>query len=221
MTVRDLITEGLLPVGKADTVGDALSLLAYGELTQLPVVNEERHLVGMVRLATLLGEGDLSKPVGDLPFDAPFSVSEDAHLYDAIELLSEQNVDLLPVISEDGSYVGSVGLSDVLKPVARLLKVADPGSILEVELPAHDFALRHLVHAVEEGGVRILSLTTRSTVDDLSTVTVILKLALEDTSRVRAVIEHLGYRVSHQTGRATPDEELLHRVAEFMHYLEV
>jgi len=49
----------------------------------------------------------------------------------------------------------------------------------------------------------------------------VVKVSIVDTSRIRAVLEHLGYRVHRSTGRKIPDDELKHRVAEFMHYLDV
>ena len=48
-----------------------------------------------------------------------------------------------------------------------------------------------------------------------------MKVSVEDTSRIRAVLEHLGYHVSRSTGRSLSDDELQQRVAELMHYLDV
>ncbi|MFV1981017.1 MAG: HPP family protein [Rhodothermia bacterium] len=225
MIVKDLISEGVLPVSRSDTVGDALSLVAHGEVKHLPVVDEERRLIGMVRLATLLQEADIARPIGELPFDAPISVSEDAHIYDAVQLVVDQGADRgadqVPVISSDGKYAGSIGWSDVLGPLSRLLAVTESGSVLEVELLVRDFTLRHLIHAVEESGARILSLGTIRTGEPAEMITVVVKVSVVDTSRIRAVLEHFGYRVHQSTGRKIPDDELKHRVAEFMHYLDV
>lgn len=224
MLVKDLISEGVLPVSRTDTVGDALSLAVYGEAKHLPVVDEEGNLVGMIRLATLLDEPDVATTIGELPFDAPLSISEDAHIYEAIQLVvdqrSGQSTDLVPVISVDGKYAGSIGLSNILGPVSRLLAVPEPGSVLEIELSSRDFTLKHLVHAVEESGARILSLGTVRTAEEADVITVVLKVSVDDTSRIRAVLEHFGYRVHRSTGHELPDDELQHRVAEFMHYLD-
>ncbi|MFC2085863.1 CBS domain-containing protein [Bacteroidota bacterium] len=221
LTVNDFISEGVLPVCRTDSVGHALSLAVYGEARHLPVVDDGRYLVGMVRLATLLAEPDVSRPIGELPFDAPISVQEDAHLYDAVQLLVDRGSDLVPVVSGDGRYVGSIGVTDVLGPVSKLLGVAEPGSVIEVEMNARDFTLRHLVHSIEESGARILSLGTSPTDESVDTVSVLVRVSLDDTSRIRAVLEHFGYRVHRSTGRELPDDELQHRVAEFMHYLDV
>ena len=224
MIVKDLISEGVLPVSTSDTVGDALSLAVYGEVKHLPVVDEERRLIGMVRLSTLLEEADVGRPIGELPFDAPISVSEDAHIYDVIQLVVDrgvnQDADQVPVISSDGKYAGSIGWSNVLGPVSRLLGIPESGSVLEVELSARDFTLRHLIYAVEESGARVLSLGTMRTGESVETMTVVVKVSIEDTPRIRAVLEHFGYRVQMSTGRKIPDDELEHRVAEFMHYLD-
>jgi CBS domain-containing protein len=175
----------------------------------------------MVRLSTLLEQEDLSKQISELPFDAPFSVSEDGHLYDAIQLVVEHGADLLPVVSADGLYVGSIGLANVLGPVSRLLATPHRGAVVEIEAPDNDFPLRHLVHAVEETGARILSLGTIPPQDGSDPFVIVLKLSIEDTSRVRAVLEHTGFSVRRMTGHEMGDQELRQRVAEFMHYLDV
>jgi len=221
MIVRDFISEGVLPVTRTDSVGEALSHAVYGEVKHLPVVDEERRLIGMVRLSTLLEESNISKQIGDLPFDAPISVNEDAHIYDAIQLVVDQGVELVPVISSDGKYAGSIGLANVLLPVSRLLGVPEPGSVLEVEMLSRDLTMRHIVHAVEENGAKILSLGSIRTGESGETTTVVVKVSAEDTSRIRAVLEHFGYRVHVSSGRELSDDELRHRVAEFMHYLDV
>ena len=221
MIVRELISESALPVSRNDTVGDALSLAVYGELTHLPVVDEDRRLVGMIRLSSLLKEPDVSRSVGDLPFDAPFSIFEEAHLYDAIQLVVEHEADLVSVVDADGKYVGSIGLSDVLIPVSRLLATPLPGSIVDVELSGRDYSLRDLVLAIEQTGAKVLSIGTAEADRISDTVTVIVKVSVEDTSRIRAVLEHVGYHVTRSTGRSIRDVELQHRVAELMHYLDV
>ncbi len=221
MTVKELISESFLPVSKTDVVGDALSKAIYGEVKQLPVVDEDGRLVGMIRASTLLDEPDMSKPIGDLPFDAPVSVRENAHIYDAIQLVIERSIDVLPVVTEDGVYSGSVGLSNVLAPLSRMLALPEAGSILVVEMQLQDYTLKHVVHAVEENGARILSIVSDRSNRMEDTLTLTVKVSIEDTSRIRAVLEHLGYRVKGIAGREFDDEELQHRVAEFIHYLEV
>lgn len=221
MLVRELISESALPVSRTDTVGEALSTAVTGEMNHLPVVDEERRLIGMVRLASLLKEENLSRPVGDLPFDAPVSVLEDAHLYEAIQLVVDQGTDVVPVIDAEGKYVGSIGLADVLNPITRLLAVGVRGSIVEVDISSKDFTLRHLIQAVEQTGAKVLSIGTALTDQAGDTIRVVLKTTAEDTSRIRAVIGHLGYRVHRATGRSIQDEEFQHRVAELMHYLDV
>ena len=221
MLVKDLISEGLLPAARTDTVGDVLSLAIYGELKHMPVVDEEGKLCGMIRLSTLLDESDVGKTIGDLPFDAPVSVPEDAHIFEAIQHVVDRSIEVLPVVTRDGTYRGSIGLANVLGPISRMLGTEQPGAVLEIEMNASDYSLRHMVHGIEESGARVISLTSMQVDAAADRVAFTVKVSVEDTSRIRAVLEHLGYQVNRDSGSQIDDDELQHRVAEFMHYLDV
>lgn len=220
MVVRDLISDCFLPVTASDSVGDALSQVIASEFSRLPVVDDDGLLVGMIRLAVLLKETDLTQSVAALPFDPPVSVSADAHLYDAIQMVVDREVELLPVTDGAGRYLGSVGLSDILVPVSKMLAVSASGSVLQITVPRRDYTLRDIVHSIEQTGGLVLSLCSeQGATDDDYVLTV--KTSVDDTSRIRAVLEHMGYRVTSATRQAEVDHELQHRVAEFMHYLDV
>lgn len=83
-----------------------------------------------------------------------------------------------------------------------------------------DYSLSRLVYTIEQNDVKILSVASESP-DDQGMVRVTLKLNVNDTARVRHVLEHEGYRVVASFSETDDEEDLKLRVQEFMRYLEV
>ncbi|UVE16711.1 HPP family protein [Pseudomonas sp. LS44] len=118
------------------TVEQALRVLEYHHLKALPVLDEERRLVGVVSLIDLLGHSrraphsDFLGRLGlrrDVPLSRVMSqpvtwVGSDAHVVELIPLLSEQGLHCLPVL-EQGELVGIVTQTDLIAALHRDLIV--------------------------------------------------------------------------------------------------
>ncbi|MCY1293264.1 inosine-5'-monophosphate dehydrogenase [compost metagenome] len=114
------------------TVEQALRLIEYHQLKALPVLDEERRLVGMVSLIDLLGHSrraprsDFLGLLGlrrDVPLSKVMScpvtcVNASAHVVELIPLLSEQGLHCLPVM-EAGELVGIVTQTDLIAALHR------------------------------------------------------------------------------------------------------
>ena len=77
-----------------------------------------------------------------------------------------------------------------------------------------------LVHAVEQSGVKLLSLTSEISelVGGMARIT--LKVNTTDTARVRHMLEHYGYTVVGTFNEHMDEKDLHLRVQEFLRYLE-
>jgi len=100
-----------------DPVDATAARLVAERLTALPVVDEDRRLVGLVSEADLLGDPlytqDPRRTVGDVMTNAPITVEVDTTVGAARELIVERGLRLLPVVKE-GILVGVVGRSDLI-----------------------------------------------------------------------------------------------------------
>ncbi len=124
------------------TVKDAIKILriiteeqkmVHGHSTPL-VLDDDYNLLGLIRLTDLLrsvrhlcrpGEGpcDLGQavnPVSDLVIPFPATVSPDDSILDALDIMTNHGVSLVPVM-KDGKLQGLIKLADVFNTVAALL----------------------------------------------------------------------------------------------------
>lgn len=220
MTVARLVSKATPPLKPTDSVEYALGLLMETRVRHLPVVDGERRLLGVVS-----EEGLLDAPGPDAKLDTllgptPLSVTTQTHLFEVARLMMENELTSIPVL-EKGLYVGLVRRHELFEWFARTLATHAPGAILALEVSPRDYVLSQLVYAIEQSDVKVLSISTEMPEGADGRVRLTVKLNTRDASRVRLLLEHRGYRVVAAFGEDESDEDLLHRVQEFMRYLEV
>ncbi len=222
MTVQRLLSPDLEPLVPTDTVGHAIYRLAELDVEHLPVVSAEGELVALVAEDELLRVSDLGLPLAALSGLGVLSVRPEVHLFEAASLLSVHHLSVLPVAEADGEYVGAVRRRVLFEELAGMLSTGTPGTILILEVAPRDYSLGQLIYFIEQSNAKVLSLATQGEgARDGGLVRVTIKLNVTDTSRVRHVLEHHGYRVTAVFNEQDGDDELSLRVQEFMRYLEV
>jgi len=221
MTVFELLSDHLKAVSLDDGVDAALDLALKQGHSVVPVVDDEGILVATARLTDLLACEDPSAPVRDCRLNTPQSIRAEDQVLNAVGMVVDNEIDLLPVIDRDGRYVGAVDLTVLLRLVARLLRLGESGSLIEIDLAPRDYTLARLIHTVEESGAKVLAVNSESPRTAESDVRVMMRVNTSDTVRIKAVLEHYGYNVVSVDREQSSAEDLQQRVREFMHYLDV
>jgi CBS domain-containing protein/sporulation protein YlmC with PRC-barrel domain len=102
------------------TAGSALALIAAARsiqaeaLIKVHVLDEDKHLAGVVSVITLL-QAEPGESVGALMDSDPVCVSADADLTDIALLMADFNLYSIPVIDEQDRVLGVVTVDDVLE----------------------------------------------------------------------------------------------------------
>lgn len=222
MTIENLINWGTPPLRPEDTVEHALGLFMELRVRHLPVVDAGGQLVGLIAEDYLLDEADGPEArVETLLGAAPVSAPPAMHVFDATKIMVQHDLTTLPVADDAGLYVGLVKRHDIFNQFARMLSTQEAGAILALEVPPRDYSLSQLVYDIEQHGCKILSLASETPETSTEMIRVTVKLSTTDTTRIRHVLEHHGYRVVASFSEEENDEDLRLRVQEFMRYLEV
>lgn len=221
MTITDIISRETAPLKPSDSVEHALGLLLSFRVRHLPVVDGEGALIGIISEDQLLDSDGPDALIGGLVRPYPLSANAETHVFDATKIMVEQNLTTLPVVGYDNQYLGLVRRHDIFERFARMLCTQEPGAILALEISPRDYTLSQLIYTIEQTDAKVLSIASEfpPSADEMIHVTV--KLNVTDTSRVRHVLEHYGYRVEASFSEVDDGDEILYRVQEFMRYLEV
>jgi CBS-domain-containing membrane protein len=130
LTAHDLMTEDPTTVSMNATLRQAVGLLQTLDVRHLPVVDDEGFLVGMlsdrdVRALALpefveaeyVGkiQTALQAPVSSMMSSDVMSVNVEADAAEIIDLMLDQKIGAVPVVDADGTLVGIVSYTDILR----------------------------------------------------------------------------------------------------------
>ena len=103
-------------IQRGSTVKDALDIMAEYHIGGIPVVDDEKKLVGIVTNRDLRFQRDLSRPVDEvMTKDNLVTTSQSTDLEAAAAILQEHKIEKLPVVDKDGKLIGLVTYKDITK----------------------------------------------------------------------------------------------------------
>ena len=115
------------------TVKDALDLMAEYHIGGIPVVDEEKHLVGIVTNRDLRFETNMMRPVCEIMTSENLVVThQKIDMEVAATMLREKKIEKLPVIDNDGKLVGLITYKDITKAKDKPMACKDSKGRLRV-----------------------------------------------------------------------------------------
>lgn len=103
-------------IHKEATVRDALGLMKEYHIGGIPVVDNDRKLVGIVTNRDLRFERDLDRPISQvMTTENLVTTTQSTNLEEAADILQRHKIEKLPVIDSDGHLVGLVTYKDITK----------------------------------------------------------------------------------------------------------
>lgn len=122
-----------LTIRRGSTVKDALDMMAEYHIGGIPVVDEERRLVGIVTNRDLRFEGRLDRPVDEIMTkDHLVTTHQQTDLAAAARILQEHKIEKLPVVDKDGRLVGLITYKDITKAKDKPMACKDDKGRLRV-----------------------------------------------------------------------------------------
>ncbi len=101
---------------RGSTVGDALKMMEEYHIGGIPVVDEDKKLVGIVTNRDLRFERNLGRKVDEvMTSENIVTTSQSTNLEEAADILQRHKIEKLPVVDKDGHLVGLVTYKDITK----------------------------------------------------------------------------------------------------------
>ncbi len=219
MLSKDFLTKQLPVLKPQDSGNFALSQMEDYKVRHLPVVSEGKYSFLLTEKDAFLME-DIDKPVENTSIYAPL-VSDKAPLLEVLRLMSNERITVLPVVDEDGIYLGAITLAILVEKLAEATQAGSNGSLIAVEMNPQDYNLSHLAHLIELNNAKILSLLSYP-VPETGKLTILMRTNLEDASPALRSLERFNYRVLYYAQKeALADDTMRKRLDELMYYLEM
>lgn len=167
MLVREIMTVPAHSVHEGDDLDGALRLLAEHRITAIPVVDDNKHVIGVLSEVDLLRRAvepdtrahvtplqdspPLPKTIGEIMTRDPHTTTESADVADLIDLFITTSFKSLPVVRDD-KLVGVVSRSDVVRALWR----SDDELRDDLIAAFHDYGQDHWHISVQDGVVEVV-----------------------------------------------------------------
>ncbi|MDR0746066.1 MAG: IMP dehydrogenase [Mediterranea sp.] len=151
-----------ITIKKGSTVADALSLMVEYKIGGIPVVDDEKILVGIVTNRDLRFEKDMNKRIDEvMTSENLVTTNQSTDLEAAAQILQKHKIEKLPVVDKTGKLIGLVTYKDITKAKDKPMACKDAKGRLRVAAGVgvtNDTIER--MHALVDAGVDAIVIDT-------------------------------------------------------------
>ncbi len=194
--------------------------MADFHVMHLPVVVEDK-LAGLVGEDGLLNIEDDTTRLSQL--QATFSKTAahaDSFFFEAIQMVNESGLTLIPVIAGDAEYIGSIIATDLLKQLGKVSGVNDTGGIIVLEMEKVSFSFSEISKLVETNDAQITQLNTYTDAHS-GNFYITLRINKLEISDIVATFQRYEYQVKYYFGEELYENELRNNYDHLMNYLNI
>ena len=194
MVAKDLISEVIPSLKTSDLGQTALNWMEIFRISHLPIVNNQDFL-GLISDADIYDMNQPEEPIGNhaLTLLKPY-VTAQQHIFEVIGLASRLKLTVVPVLDSNNQYKGVITTTDLIRHIAGISSMDQPGGIIVLELIERDYSLSQIAQIVESNNVKVLSMYITSPPDS-TRLEVTLKVNTGDLVSVIKTFERYNYEV--------------------------
>ncbi len=166
MFVIESMKTDLVAVNPSTKLADAQELMHKGNFRHLPVVDEEKKLVGIITdrdmrdayPSSLLDEATyqqtlekvMQHSVGEVMTRDPLTIAPYYTLQDTLLMMGKKKVGALPVVDDEGRLKGIMSTRDMLRAFVNIMGIGEPGTLLCILVEEQPGQLKKIVDIVTE-----------------------------------------------------------------------
>jgi acetoin utilization protein AcuB len=194
MVAKDLISEVIPSLKTSDLGQTALNWMEIFKISHLPIVNNQEFL-GLISDTDIYDMNQPGEPIGNhaLTLYKPF-VTAEQHIFEVIGLASRLKLSVVPVLDSKNNYKGVITSNDLIRHIANISSMDQPGGIIVLEMIDRDYSLSQIAQIVESNNVKILSMYITSSPGSTQ-MEVTLKVNTGDLVSVIRTFERYNYEV--------------------------
>lgn len=218
MSLKDYILNDVKILNIKEKVGDIQKLFNQLTYTHLPV-EDGKDYIGCV------SENDIrcfdnDKSLDDYRYAIEgFYVKENNYWLDSLEAFAQNNSNILPVLSEDNTYLGYLELHDMIALFKETPFLHEPGNILIVEKAFKDFTFGEVSQIVESHNAHVLGAFVSKIEDDMAEIT--LKISPSGMNEIIQSFRRYGYIIISEHQEDTFNKNLKDRSKYLDKYLNI
>lgn len=220
MIAKELISDNIPPIKPDDSGIRALKWMEEFKVSHLPVV-DGRNFLGLITDDDILDMEVPEQPISTIAdFYENIFINEHKHYYDALKVISDEHLSVLPVVNNDNQYIGSISVNNIIEKLSTMAAVNEPGSVLILEVRQNDYSLSQIAQIVESNDSRVLSVHIANNFEGNLDVT--LKINRAEINGVIQTFQRYGYVIK-STFQVNNfyQEDLKNRFDSLMNFLKL
>lgn len=220
MLNKEIISTAIPSLHLSDPVSQALDLMADFHVTHLPVVTEDK-LAGLVSEDDLLNVEDDTTLLDQLQGGfSKVAAHSDSFYFEAIQMVNEFGLTVIPVVSKESEYAGSIIATDLLRQLGKMTGAGDAGGIIVLEMDKVSFSFSEISKLVETNNTQITQLNTYTDTHS-GTFYITLRINKLEISDIVATFQRYDYQVKYYFGEELYENELRSNYDHLMNYLSI
>ncbi|HPR31755.1 MAG TPA: CBS domain-containing protein [Prolixibacteraceae bacterium] len=194
MIARQLISPTFPSLICTDKGQKALNIMDSFRVNHIPLVRDKEY-IGLISdheiydfdlMQCCFGERSLS-------LISPYII-ENQHIFEAIQIMLELKLTVLPVLDLNHEYLGVILISELANSFLNLAGAGEPGAVIILELSPNNYSLSQIAQIVEANDAKILSLYTKNQEDSME-LDVTLKVNVTDASSIIETFVRYDYSI--------------------------
>jgi len=220
MQIQDLNYAGYPWVQHTESVATALAMMEDEQLTHLPVVEGTTYQV-LVSREALYEVSDDSIALDQLGWPLPRpSVKPTDHFLAAVQVMGEQGLSLVPVITEQQELLATISALELTTAIGKFLGLQAGGALLVLEKEAQHYTASEVAKLVESNDAQLLQLNTTVNAQT-GHIQITIRLNKYEVSDVIATFQRYDYTVRFYVGEEQYANELKSNYDHLIHYLKI
>ena len=192
MVAKDFLDNNIPVLKSSDNVDRALQLMADGQTSHLPLVNEG-DFEGFLSEEQLLAY-DYDTFLSEItPIMVEEILTEYLPILEVIKIFKKANLEILPVFNHQKEFIGVINKNQANQNFIDLLALDDVGGLIEINLHNKEYSLSEISKIIEHESGKITSLFMSNDINGQLQLT--LKLDISQISNIISALERYGYDV--------------------------
>ncbi|MCR9154299.1 MAG: CBS domain-containing protein [Bacteroidetes bacterium] len=219
MRVGDHILNDFKPLGIDEELAAVLQAMEELKCSHLPVLDNGKYL-GLISEDDLMDIEDTEDRIEEhLKVLKPYQVLDTTHIYEAIKVFGEGNLSCLPVLNEEGKYIGYLSPLELMWDLGQQVSYAEKGAVIVLQVSVRDYHISQIAQIIESEDALILGLQLRSEGTEL--LRVAIKINQSDLSRIVKAFERYQYNVVELYHESIFDDTASDRYEGLVKYLNI
>ncbi|HEX8358069.1 MAG TPA: CBS domain-containing protein [Segetibacter sp.] len=219
MLANQLITHHYPTVEPDDTILFALQLIDDFDILHIAVVDHNKYL-GIISKDDLL-DADENAPIkvvmGGMLQKA---VKSTEHFLVALKLASQNNLSMVPVVSNEQDWLGAIPAVELLKTASQFTGAEEPGAVIILEMERKSYSFGEISRLVETNDADITQFNTFFE-NETGLLIVTIKINKVEVSDILSTFQRYEYSVRYFMGEEQYENELRYNYDHLMSYLRI